>query len=139
MKGRPTQVSKTLRPDTIWLEEWPRLSEKQKARVDQNWNGEKTRLPDARQTRGIFDVSSEDTEYLNVTCEARAKLEKCVVQPEKCSREPDAVPIFKRSGEHEGMNVSKSAGTTSPKRDTCPNSSTVLCVSLSLSMIRWGW
>ena len=67
MNGRPNQGQRSTRPDTIWPEEWPRLSKKQKTSGD-GWDEDKTRLPEARrkQSRIFFDVSSQDAEYLKV-------------------------------------------------------------------------
>ena len=48
------------------------------------WSEAKTRLQEASRTRGIFDVSPEDTEYLKVISEARAELKKDVVSPMPC-------------------------------------------------------
>ena len=45
---------------------------------------ERTRLQAVRPTRWIFDVSSEDTEYLEMISEARAHLEKFVVPSMHC-------------------------------------------------------
>ena len=49
------------------------------------WSDEETRLQEALRQRGIDDVSSEDTEFLKVVSEARAKLEMCVVASMPCS------------------------------------------------------
>ena len=57
--------------------ELSRLLKKQKQEEIANWDEEKTSLQHARRRKGIFDVSSEDTEYLKVISEARATLEKC--------------------------------------------------------------
>ena len=76
MNGRPTHVQKTARPDTIWPFEWPTLSKKQKQEVAAAGDDEKTRLPEACRKKVIFDVSSQDTQYLKVISEARAKVEK---------------------------------------------------------------
>ena len=43
MNGRPTKVQHASRLDTIWPEEWPRLSQKQKTEEIANQDEEKTR------------------------------------------------------------------------------------------------
>ena len=78
VNGRPTQVQKTTRLDTIGSEEWHRLLKKQKKEEIATWDEEKTRLQHACRKRGNIDVSSEDTEHLKVISEGRVKLEKCV-------------------------------------------------------------
>ena len=97
--------------------------------------------------KGIFDVSSEDTEYVKVVSKAREHVEKCVgpsmpcIPKDECSRKSDAMPIFQRARKPEAVNVSTSARsgenhrskwTTSPEKDTCPNSFTVWRKSPSL-------
>ena len=92
------------RPDTIWPEQWPRLSKKPRPDEIAAWDDEQTRLQEVRRKRGNFDVPSEDIEYLKVISEARAKLERYVVPSmpcipkDDCSGKPDATPTFKCSG-----------------------------------------
>ena len=58
------------------------------------WRHEETRLQDVRRKRGMFDVSSEDRipqgDYVvpSMPC----------IPKQGCSRKPDAMPIFERSG-----------------------------------------
>ena len=95
----------------------------------------------------MFDGSTEETDFLKVMSEARAKPEHCVVPSMPCipknegSVKTDAMPIFERSGKPEAMSVSRSAGTEKKtkkhmdhisEKNTCPNSIAVWCVSSSL-------
>ena len=50
VSGRPTKLQNTTRPDTIWPEERPRLSKKQKKDAVANIDEEETRLQEARRT-----------------------------------------------------------------------------------------
>ena len=73
MNGGPARVHHTTRFDTMWPEEWSRLSQKKKNREEiAAWDEAKTRLQEARQKRRNFDVSSGGTEYLKVISEPRA-------------------------------------------------------------------
>ena len=67
-----TNIQNTTKTDTIWPAEWPRVSKKQKQEETGAWDEEETRLQDLRQKRGLFDVSSEDTDSLTL----EKKLEK---------------------------------------------------------------
>ena len=60
VNGRPTKVSNSFRPDTIWPKEWTKLSKKQEQMEIAVWDKEEIRLQEARRKRIIFDVSSED-------------------------------------------------------------------------------
>ena len=73
---RVTQRHKTTRPDTIWPEEWPRLSEKRKTEGIANWDDDRTRLPAARGKGGFFEVSPEDADHFKVISEVRDRLKK---------------------------------------------------------------
>ena len=48
------------------------------------WDIEKTRLQEARRKRGIFDVSSEETEDLKVTLKFEQNSKECVVPSMLC-------------------------------------------------------
>ena len=99
------------------------------------WGGGEVGLRDSHRTRGIFDVSSEDTEYVKVISGARSKLEECVVLSmprilkNECSVKPHAMPIFNFSEKTKALNVSKSARTEETQKhmdhisekDTCPS------------------
>ena len=71
--------------------------------------------------KGVFDVSSEDTEYVKVISEAREHVEKCVgpsmpcIPTDECLRKSDAMPIFESTREPEAMNVSMSARSMAQK------------------------
>ena len=118
--GRPTKVQKTTRPDTIWPEEWLRLSKKQKQQQIAASDDDKTRLEEARRRRLVFDVSPEDAEYTKLIFESRAKLERCVVPSMPCipRDERTGKPDVKCAGEPEAMNVSRSARTKEKHRST---------------------
>ena len=82
--------------------------------------------------------SPEDTEYIKVISDARAKPEKCVVPAmpcipqEECSGKPDAMPLFKCPEKPEAMKhqqkrrdhgkTTKTQGPHLRKKDTCPMS-----------------
>ena len=61
---------------------------------------------------------------------------------DECSAKPDAMPIFKRSGKPDAMNVSISAGTKEipqkarrlhlRRKDTCPSRTTVWCKPIAV-------
>ena len=68
MNGRPTQVQKTARPDTIWPDECPSLEE--------TMTEEQIRLQVAHRMRGIFDVSSDPRSSSN-TREVRGCFSQC--------------------------------------------------------------
>ena len=77
VNGRPTKIQTTARLDTIWPEEWPRVSKDTKERRDSSLRRRTTRLQEARPQEVIFEVLSEDTENLKVI--STAKLDTCVV------------------------------------------------------------
>ena len=89
VNGRPQKKTKNAtRLDTSWPEEWPRPPKKQQQKIAA-WDDERIRLQEARRKSGIFDVSSEDTEFLKVISEDRAKFEKCVVPSVPCIPKED--------------------------------------------------
>ena len=132
----------TTRHDTIWPEEWPRLSKMQKQELS-NWDDEKTRLQDSRGKRDFLRIRPKThTTTGERISNAREKLETCVVPSvpclpeEECSRKPAVMPIFQRTRKPEATIMSKklrTCGKTSSERygpcrrrkDVCLKSSTV--------------
>ena len=110
------------RPDTIWLEAWPRLSKKPKREEIANWDEDKVHIARSSPKRMNLRRFSEDTDYLKVVPGAQAKLEKCIVLSMRCipkgrwSAKPDAMPIFERPRKPDAVNVSKGAGTVDKPR-----------------------
>ena len=59
-------MRKTTRPDTVWREEWPRLSKKHKRKEIAKWEEEETRLHGVRRKGALFEISLEDEDFLKV-------------------------------------------------------------------------
>ena len=77
--GRPTTVQKTTRVDTIsGSKKCPRLTKKQEQEEREQLVTTEKQIANKLAEKRVFDVSCEDTEYLKVISEARAKIERCV-------------------------------------------------------------
>ena len=61
VNGRPTQVQNTTRSGPGDGPDYPNQQKQQEIAV---WDDEKTRLREGRRKRRVFDVTSEDAEYL---------------------------------------------------------------------------
>ena len=72
LKGRPTKIQKSTRPDSIWPEAWAKLSKKREEEIAECPEvNDKT----ANSTPQQEKVSTDDKYYLKVIAEALLKLD----------------------------------------------------------------
>ena len=92
------------RSDKFWHEACPDGQRNNKKEEIANWDEEKTVFREARQKRGFFEVSPEDTNHLMVISNAPEKLDNCMylamscIPKEECSEKLAAQPICQRTG-----------------------------------------
>ena len=75
VSGRLTKIQKTTRPDSVWPEVWPYMSEKQKREEIQAWKEEEKRRATSHKTGGLLEfVPSERVqEYNDILAHVRSK------------------------------------------------------------------
>ena len=78
MNGRPANIQKTTRPDSISLDAWTQLSKKQEEENIADWSIVFAKLQTDRRNIGICEAQADHEDYLKVTADARLKLEKDV-------------------------------------------------------------
>ena len=72
--GRLTKCQKTSRPGHLWPEIWSAMGKKQQKIEIAKWEALQPKLKAAREKRGIWETPENDTEYLKIVSELRAKL-----------------------------------------------------------------
>ena len=72
---RLTKIQATTRPDYLWPEIWTGMSKAAKKKEKQEWASEKPKVDNARRSRGIYFVGTEDGEHKETIKLARKKLE----------------------------------------------------------------
>ena len=76
VNGRPTKIQKVIRPDSMWLEAWTRVSKKQ----EENYIAESVwkkvlKLQAARHNKRTYEVLIDVKDFFKGNADARVKLE----------------------------------------------------------------
>ena len=61
--GRLTRKQTTSRPEKLWPETWKHKSDASKRKEKHKWAVKKPKLNNARRSRGIYFIDSEDEEF----------------------------------------------------------------------------
>ena len=74
----------TSRPDHLWPELWTKLGRNAELREKQKWSIEKSKLGNARRSRGIYFIDPKDKEFKETNRNARKKLETPMAPAAPC-------------------------------------------------------